>query len=172
MAAAKNYLVECRDVDGRSVRYYAKRHAALARFVEMAGHSVESAIAEQYHSAASVPSIDEVLRLRAVGNFGNVVAYEVIGEAAMAEVVAARKRDWCLVGVHPVYDNRDGICGSRRMILAGPFAEQSEASAAVSSDPDEYGDMEVYVARRSEGLRRPAPPAVPLEQQYAEDIPF
>ncbi len=187
MAAAKHYAVRCRDVDGSSVRYYAKLESAVARLIEMAGGSIEGHIAEQFYYLADagkpLPKIEAIPALRAIGVYGNVVVLEAVSEEAMAAVVAAIEaakaeaaKDWCVVVEGPLYDNRDGICGSRRSVAAGPFSSEAEAAAALGElggpEGDDFDpDCGYYVARKSEGLRRPAP-VLAAAGDFDEDIPF
>ena len=88
MAAAKNYAVRCRDVDGSSVRYYAKLESAAARFIEMAGGSIDGHIAEMFYyledAGKPLPKLEAIPALRAVGDFGNVVVLEAISDEALA----------------------------------------------------------------------------------------
>lgn len=185
--AAKNYAVRCRDVDGSSVRYYAKLEAAAARLIEMAGGSIEGHIADQFYYLADagkpLPKLEAIPALRAVGIYGNVVVLEAVSDEALKAVSAAceaakaaESYDWCVVSCSPVYDNRDGYAGSRRHIEAGPFASEAEAGARLGSmfsDPDDVPDeIEFYVARKSEGLRRPPAPVRPLAELMADDIAF
>lgn len=188
MAAARNYAVRCRDVDGSSVRYYAKLESAAARLIEMAGGSIEGHIAEHFYYLADagkpLPKLEAIPALRAVGMYGNVVVLEAVSDEALAAVKAAGEaaaaeaaKDWAVVCEGPIYDNRDGICGSRRIALS-MHASEAEASAALGKLGGPEGedfdpDCGYYVARKSEGLRRPAPVLVPYGAGMdLEDIPF
>ena len=187
MAAAKNYAVRCRDVDGSSVRYYAKLESAAARLVEMAGGSIEGHIAEQFYYLADagkpLPKLEAIPALRAVGVYGNVVVLEAVSDEAMAAVKAACEaaaaeaaKDWAVVNCGPIYDNRDGICGSRRAVVS-VHANEAEAGAALGKLLESFGEegpgeCDFYVARKSEGLRRPAPAPRPLAELMDEDLPF
>lgn len=188
MAAARNYAVRCRDVDGSSVRYYAKLEAAAARLIEMAGGSIEGHIAEQFYyledAGKPLPKLEAIPALRAVGIYGNAVVLEAISDAALAAVNAAIEaakveaaKDWAVVCVGPVYDNRDGICGSRRVALS-MHASEEEASEELGKLAGPEGDdldpdCGYYVARKSEGLRQPAPkPAAYGADCELDEIPF
>lgn len=189
--AAKNYAVRCRDVDGSSVRYYANLEKAAARFEEMSGIKVDDALAEMFASwldadpSRSIPGIGEVRSVRAVSMFGCVVSLECVSAEALAKADAARAVfnakaawDWCAVCEGPIYDNRDGICGSRRIVAAGPFASEAEASEALGKlggpEGDDFDpDCSYYVARKSEGLRRPKPVLAAYGAGMdLEDLPF
>ena len=194
MAAAKNYAVRCRDVDGSSVRYYAKLESAAARFIEMAGGSIDGHIAEMFYyledAGKPLPKLEAIPALRAVGDFGNVVVLEAISDEALAAVNAAIEAakaedayDWAVVSVGPIYDSRDGVCGSRRHVESRHPDEASaskalgELFAKLYGDGEGYcggdGDPEFYVARKSEGYRRPAPKLAPYGAGLEmEDIPF
>lgn len=85
MASAKNYKVSNRDVDGSSARYYATLDKAVARFEEMVGYKVDSAIAEAYYMLADagerLPKINELRGLSAVAMFGNSVTFQASSPA-------------------------------------------------------------------------------------------
>ena len=72
------YTVKTRDVDGSApARKYKTLAAACARFVEMAGGTIDGWIAEQFYERAdrgeALPKIEEIRCLRAVSNYGTVV---------------------------------------------------------------------------------------------------
>lgn len=187
MAAARNYAVRCRDVDGSSVRYYAKLESAAARLIEMAGGTIDGHIAEQFYYLADagkpLPKLEAIPALRAVGIYGNVVVLEAVSYealAAVAKAIEAAKteaaKDWVVVGAGPMYDNRDGLCGTRRFIVS-MHASEGEAQAELNKlyetfGEDGPGEMDFYVARKSEGLRRPAPVREPVLAGGDDDIPF
>lgn len=83
-----NYQVITRDVDGSTRRTYKTIDKAMARFADMAGHSLESAIAEQYHAAATAPTVRAVKSCRTVSDYGTVVIFARLCEPE-AEPVAA-----------------------------------------------------------------------------------
>lgn len=180
--AAANYSVSVRDVDGRSVRRFASLDKAVARFEEMAGMSAEAALREMYWRADAegrrVPGVSEVQRIFAVSMFGAAVALEAISDAAIASAEDARMKaeaeaegDWCAVVEMPAYDERDGLCGSRRVAISS-HADEAGASAALGAlgEDDMDPDCRYYVARKSEGLRRPAPTLA--YDDGSNDIPF
>lgn len=72
-----NYTVLTRDTDGSDRRSYKTLDKALARFTEMAGHSLESAIAEQFYTlpADELPTVRAVKSVRAVSDYGTVVVF-------------------------------------------------------------------------------------------------
>ena len=150
--AARNYAVRCRDVDGSSVRYYAKLDAAVARFEEMSGIKVADALAEMFwpwldaNPGCSIPGIDAVRSVRAVSMFGCAVSLECVSAEALARADAARAvfnakaaDDWCVVSCSPIYDNRDGICGSRRDAVS-VHASEEEANAALGELLNSFGE--------------------------------
>jgi hypothetical protein len=72
-----NYTVHTRDVDGSDRRSYKSIDKAMARFAEMAGHSLETAIREQFHDtpADELPTVRAVKSVRAVSDYGTVVVF-------------------------------------------------------------------------------------------------
>lgn len=187
MASAKNYKVSNKDVDGSSARYYATLDKAVARFEEMVGYKVDNAIAEAYYMLADagkpLPKINELRGLSAVAMFGNSVTFQAISDEALAAVDAAKAAaeaaaagDFVVAAEGPAYDERDGVCGTRRAVLAGPFASQDQAQAALAAmikdmALDEMVALDAYVAKKSEGMRRPALSAAVAAEMY-EDLPF
>jgi hypothetical protein len=70
-----NYTVITRDVDGGTTRNYKTLDKAIARFVEMAGQSLESAITESFEFAESIPTIRAVKHVQTVSHYGTVVEF-------------------------------------------------------------------------------------------------
>ena len=187
MASSRNYKVSTKDVDGGGARYYATLEKAVARFEEMVGYKADSAIAEAYYYLAdegkALPKINELNFLRAVSMFGTVVCLEALSDEARAAVAAAKvaaaeaaAADFVVAAEGPMYDSRDGVCGTRRIVLAGPFASQDQAQAALADmlnnmARDEMVELDAYVAKKSEGMRRPALSAAVAAEMY-EDLPF
>lgn len=184
MTATRNYTVTTRDVDGRNARHFATLPAAVRRFEEMAGMTVAEAIPEAFFGLVDegrpLPSIEAIQSLRAVSMFGTVVTLEAVSPEAIAKAAAARAAaasqaalDWAAVVEMPTYGSRDERTGARRSILAGPFATEAEAGAALGAEMGaDGGDPEAsyFVARVSESLRRRPAPIV--ADDGAMDIPF
>jgi len=68
-----HYTVSTTDVDGSTRRRYKTLDRARARFEAMAGHTIEQAIAEQFHASDPKPHVGAVVYLRAVSMYGTVV---------------------------------------------------------------------------------------------------
>lgn len=91
--------------------------------------------------------------------------------------MTAPVHDFAAVIARPMYGTRDEFIGTRSEMVAGPFATQEEAWAALAQTIEldaggEPVDDELvrYVGRVSDGLRRlPAPAAT---DSYADEIPF
>ena len=83
-----NYTVSTRDTDGGDKRQYSTLGEAIARFVEMSGQSLESAINESFEFSAIIPTIHTVKHVQAISHFGTVVEFTRNCEAE-AEPVAA-----------------------------------------------------------------------------------
>jgi hypothetical protein len=80
------YTVKTRDVDCSTTRKFKTLAGARRRFEEMAGHTMEAAIAEQFHDSAEPPKAEDVRSLRTVSMFGTVVTLSAVVEPAVAEV--------------------------------------------------------------------------------------
>lgn len=187
MASSRNYKVSTKDVDGGGSRYYATLDKAVARFEEMVGYKADSAIAEAYYYLAdegkALPKINELNFLRAVSMFGTVVFLEALSDEARAAVAAAKAAaaaaaagDFVVAAEGPAYDERYGVCGTRRVVLAGPFASQEQAQAALADmikdmALDEMVELDAYVAKKSDGMRRPVASPAFVAEMY-EDLPF
>lgn len=184
--AAKNYTVRTRDVDGASARHFATLPAAVRRFEEMAGVTVAAAIAECFHELEQdgkpLPTVEQLSSVRAVSMFGSVVVLEAVSPEAIARAAAARAAataaaaplDWAAVVEVPIYGSRDELTGRGRQILAGPFATEEQAAAALSAALGDHDDTDpdysYFVARVSEGLRRR--PAPVTADDGSHDLPF
>lgn len=73
------YTVKTQDVDCSTTRKYKTLAAARKRFEEMAGHTMEVAIGEQFYrlteEGKDLPKVEEVKGLRAVSDYGTVVVF-------------------------------------------------------------------------------------------------
>lgn len=187
MASAKNYKVSNRDVDGSSARYYATLDKAVARFEEMVGYKVDNAIGEAYYMLADagkpLPKIESLRCLSAVAMFGNKVTFEAVSDEALDAVNAAKAAaaadaagDFVVAAEGPMYDERDGVCGTKRVVLAGPFASLDQAQAALADmikdmALDEMVALDAYVTKKSDYLLRTAVSPAFAAEMY-EDLPF
>lgn len=185
MTTTRNYTVTTRDVDGSGSRHFATLTAAVRRFEEMSGITAANAIAEMFHALADagkpLPAVESLECLRAVSMFGTVVTLDAVSPEAIAKAAAARAAavpaaglDWAAVVEMPTYGSRDEVTGTRRQVIAGPFATEEEANAAFGAmftgDDEPDPEAAYYVARVSEGLRRKAVAHVPCD--VSDDIPF
>ncbi len=75
---APQFVVRTRDVDGphRDSRRYKTLKAAVKRFEEMLGYTVEQAIDEVFFDRDPKPSIHQLTHLRYVSMYGTVVLLE------------------------------------------------------------------------------------------------
>lgn len=91
---ATNYTVRTRDTDGSNTSRFTTLAAAVRRFTEMAGGTVNDHIAEAYYAVADrgerLPLIEELRSLRAVSMYGTVVTFEAVSEQAIEAAAAAR----------------------------------------------------------------------------------
>ena len=76
----------------------------------------------------------------------------------------------------PMYDERDGVCGTKRVVLAGPFASLDQAQAALADmikdmALDEMVALDAYVTKKSDYLLRTAVSPAFAAEMY-EDLPF
>lgn len=76
------YIVATRDVDGRTRRVYRSLKGAVSQFELMLGHSVQSAIEEQFYARMDqglpLPKLEDLRCLRGVSDYGTVVSLEII----------------------------------------------------------------------------------------------
>lgn len=84
------YVVKNRDVDGSSSWKYKRLAKALEKFEAMSGWPVEPAVDEMYFNepAGSRKFPDNVMYVRAIGSFGNVVSIEAKEVADPAPLVS------------------------------------------------------------------------------------
>lgn len=72
-----SYKVKTQDVDGSGSRKFKTLDAAVKRFLEMAGGTIDGWIAEQFYAVIGAgnpaPKIEDIACLRAVSAFGTVV---------------------------------------------------------------------------------------------------
>lgn len=83
------YKITTRDTDGGSSRKFKTLAGAMKRFEEMAGHSLEAAIREQFHAASVLPTVRAAACVHTVSNYGTVVVFTRDGDAEPEPVVAA-----------------------------------------------------------------------------------
>jgi hypothetical protein len=70
------YIVTTRDVDGSSGRRYSDADKARARFEEMLGYTIETAIWHMLPEMDTYPTWEKMPYVRGVSNFGCVVSIE------------------------------------------------------------------------------------------------
>jgi hypothetical protein len=71
-----NFTVSTRDRDGTDRREYLNIDEAIARFVEVTGQSLASAINEQYEFADVIPTVQTVKYVEAISAHGTLVVFE------------------------------------------------------------------------------------------------
>lgn len=182
-----NYTVSTRDTDGGDKRQYSTLGEAIARFVEMSGQSLESAINESFEFSAIIPTIHTVKHVQAISHFGTVVEFtrNCEAEAEPVAAVPALSDDYdTLAARHDeIGEHIDSIkeCDAERMTQyqsecalygdAGPgqnpscWAAQSRASIA-----ELMAEAEA-IGAKMEALR-PTPPSVQKAAIEDFDIPF
>ena len=69
---------------------------------------------------------------------------------------------------------RDALCGSSRVMMAGPFASEQDAGAAMAAmSPDDFDpEHRYFVGRISNGLRAEPKPMDPAIDDGSDDIAF